>query len=161
MADLERIVTGTGGAAGRSSEPRPTGEGFGRLLVAVYGVLALAALARSLYQLTQQLEQAPLAYTLSAFAAAVYVVATIALAKGRGRWRTVAWCAVLVEAVGVVVIGTHSLVDPAAYPDETVWSAYGQGYGYVPFVLPFVGIWWLWRTRSGVVPGPATESEVR
>jgi hypothetical protein len=140
-----------------TSQPAPgearagrSGSGFGRLLVAVYGVLAIAALARSAYQLTQHLDQAPVPYLLSAFAAVVYLVATIALAKGTGAWRTVAWCAVVIEAVGVIAVGTHSVVDPAAYPDETVWSVFGQGYGHVPLVLPFVGMWWLWRTRPAV-----------
>jgi len=27
-----------------------------------------------------------------------------------------------------------------------VWSGFGQGYGYVPLVLPFLGLLWLWRT---------------
>lgn len=129
---------------------RRTGSGFGRLLVAVYGVLAIAALARSAYQLTQQFDQAPVPYLLSAFAAVVYLVATVALAKGTGVWRTVAWCAVIVEAVGVLAVGVHSVVDPTAYPDETVWSVFGQGYGHVPLVLPFVGLGWLWRTRPTV-----------
>jgi surface polysaccharide O-acyltransferase-like enzyme len=141
----------------RTTTPRSTGSGFGRLLVAVYGVLALAAVARSAYQVTQRFAEAPLPYTLSAFAAVVYVVATIALARGTRVWRTVAWCAVGVEALGVLVVGTDSVLQPEAYPDETVWSVYGQGYGFVPLVLPFVGFWWLWRTRSGDEPG--TESE--
>jgi hypothetical protein len=140
-----------------TTTPRPTGSGFGRLLVAVYGVLALSAVARSAYQLTQHLDEAPLAYSLSGVAATVYVVATVALAKGRGQWRTVAWSAVVTEALGVLVVGTDSVLQPEAYPDATVWSVYGQGYGFVPLVLPFVGIWWLWRTRSGGEPG--TESE--
>jgi hypothetical protein len=141
-----------------TTTPRRTGTGFGRLLVAVYGVLALAAVARSAYQLTQKLAEAPLAYSLSAFAAVVYVVATVALARGVGAWRTVAWSAVVVEAVGVLVVGTDSLLHPQAYPDETVWSVYGQGYGFVPLVLPFVGIWWLWRTRSGGAPRNQSEA---
>jgi len=28
-----------------------------------------------------------------------------------------------------------------------VWSVYGRGYAFVPLVLPFVGLWWLWHTR--------------
>ena len=34
-----------------------------------------------------------------------------------------------------------------AFPDATVWSQYGLGYGFVPLVLPVVGLWWLRRTR--------------
>jgi hypothetical protein len=127
---------------------RSTGQGFGRLLVTVYGVLAFAALGRSVYQVIFQLDEAPLAYLLSAFAAAVYVVATLALALGaRPAWRRTAWVAVVVEAVGVLVVGTLSFWHPELFPEATVWSHLGQGYGYVPLVLPFVGLWWLWHTR--------------
>ncbi len=85
-----------------------------------------------------------MAYLLSAFAACVYVVATVALARSSARSRQVAWGAVLVELVGVLTVGTLSVADVAAFPDETVWSGYGQGYGYVPLVLPLLGISWLW-----------------
>lgn len=130
--------------------PTPTGQGFGRLLVAVYGVFALAATARAGYQLLAKGDEAPVAYALSALAGVVYVVATVALARGGRTARRVAWAAVSVELVGVLAVGTLSLVDAAAFPDETVWSGFGSGYGYVPLVLPFVGLYWLWRTgRAG------------
>ncbi|MCB7135493.1 hypothetical protein [Cellulosimicrobium marinum] len=128
--------------------PRATGTGFGRVLVVVYGVFAVAATARAGVQLLRDWHEAPLAYGLSAFAAVVYVVATVALARGGPVARRVAWSAVGVELVGVLAVGTLSLVDPAAFPEATVWSGFGQGYGYVPLVLPFVGLWWLWRTRT-------------
>lgn len=126
---------------------RPTGSGPGRALVAVYGVFALAATARAGFQIATKLEEAPVAYLLSAFSAVVYVVATIALARGTGRWRTVAWVAVIVELVGVLTVGTLSVLDAGDFPDETVWSGFGRGYGYVPLVLPVLGLLWLWRTR--------------
>ena len=129
-----------------SDDRSSTGAGFGRVLVTVYAVLAFAALGRSSYQLATKFSEAPLAYSLSTFSAVVYVLATVALARGRGRWRTVAWVAVAVEAVGVLAVGTLSLTSPGVFGESTVWSGYGQGYGYVPLVLPFVGLWWLWRT---------------
>ncbi|UZN01690.1 hypothetical protein [Cellulomonas sp. S1-8] len=122
---------------------RPTGAGPGRLLVAVYGVLALAATARGLYQVATKLAEAPVAYLLSLLAGLVYLVATYALARDRRR---LAWAAVAFELVGVLTVGTLSVVDVGDLPDETVWSQLGAGYGYVPLVLPFVGLWWLWRT---------------
>ncbi|MDM7831437.1 hypothetical protein [Cellulomonas edaphi] len=122
---------------------RPTGTGPGRLLVAIYGILALAATARGIYQVATKLSDAPLAYLLSLLAGVVYLVATIALATNR---RSLAWAAVLVELVGVITVGTLSLVDVGEFPDETVWSGFGAGYGYIPLVLPFLGIWWLRRT---------------
>lgn len=118
-------------------------HGPGRALVALYAVLAIAASARSAFQLVTDLATAPLAYTLSAVAALVYVVATIALARGGPRWRPVAWVAVLVELVGVLTVGAFSLARPDLFPEATVWSGFGQGYGYVPLVLPVLGVAWL------------------
>ena len=118
-----------------------------QVLVAVYAVFAVAAGARSLVQLTTELGTAPLAYSLSAVAAAVYVVATLALRRTSERAWRVAVTACAVEAVGVVGVGTLSLVRPEWFPDQTVWSDYGIGYLFVPLVLPFVGLWWLRRVR--------------
>lgn len=131
-----------------------TSSGPGRVLVTVYGVLAVAATARSAVQVLRDLAEAPLAYSLSAVAAAVYVVATVALARGRGSWRTVAWVAVGVELLGVLAVGTLSLVRPDLFPEATVWSEFGIGYGFVPLVLPVLGLLWLRRTRPGP-PAPA------
>ena len=129
--------------------PESTANGFGRVLVAVYAVFALAATARSLVQIGTRFGDAPLAYLLSGFAGLVYIVATIALGMGRDTTRRPALVAILIELVGVLSVGTLSVVDAGLFPDATVWSDYGQGYGYVPLVLPFVGLWWLRRTSAG------------
>lgn len=127
-------------------ETKPLNKGPGRVLVAVYGVFALSASARASVQIATKFHEAPLAYSLSALAAVVYIVATVALARSSPASRRVAWAAVGFELVGVLAVGTASLLDKDAFPDATVWSDYGQGYGYVPLVLPFVGLFWLWRT---------------
>ena len=127
-----------------TTEERPAAAGGpGRALVAVYGVFALAAGARAVVQLSTRFAEAPVAYLLSALAAAVYVVATVALARGGRRTALVA---ISVEMVGVLVVGTLSLLEPAAFPDETVWSAYGRGYLFIPLVLPVLGLLFLRRT---------------
>lgn len=128
--------------------PRPTGSGPGRIIVVCYAVLALAATGRSTLQLTTAFERAPLAYLLSALAAVIYLVATVALASSGPIARRVATLAVGIEAVGVLVVGTLSYLVPDLFPDKTVWSHFGSGYGFVPLVLPFVGLWWLARTRA-------------
>lgn len=125
-----------------------TGHGPGRLVVAVYGVLAIAATARSSVQIARDLAEAPLAYLLSGVAAVVYLVATVALARGGARWRPVAWVTIGVELVGVLVVGTISVLRPDLFPAATVWSGFGSGYGFVPLVLPVIGLWWLWHTRA-------------
>lgn len=124
-----------------------TATGWGRLLIAVYAVFALSATGRSVVQLATKAEEAPFAYGLSAVAALVYVAATLGLAEVGPAPRRTAWTAVLVELVGVLVVGTLSVLDPALFPDATVWSAYGSGYGYLPLVLPFAGVAWLRHTR--------------
>ncbi len=129
-------------------EPRPTYSGPGRVLVAVYAIFALAATARAGVQIATRFEQAPLAYLLSAFAAVVYIVATVALARSGPMARRVAFVACSVELVGVLVIGTVSLAAPDAFPDETVWSGFGRGYGFVPLVLPILGLLWLRRSAG-------------
>jgi hypothetical protein len=141
-----------GALGGPAAEPAggtvDTSRGPGRVLVAVYGVFALAAGARAAVQLATQFDEAPLAYLLSALAAAVYLVATVALFRGGRRGRRTALVACTVELVGVLVVGTLSLLDPAAFPDETVWSNYGQGYLFIPLGLPVLGLLWL-RHQAG------------
>jgi amino acid transporter len=125
-------------------ERSDTAHGFGRALVAIYAVFALAAAARSIFQLVTKVDSDTVVpYVLSAFAGIVYVVATGALARNRRR---LALLTIGVELVGVLVVGVLSLVDGDLFPDETVWSDFGRGYGFVPLVLPFVGLWWLRRT---------------
>jgi cytochrome bd-type quinol oxidase subunit 2 len=129
------------------STVRKTNSGAGRVLVAVYGIFALAATARASVQLLTKFEQAPLAYLLSALAGVIYIVATITLARGTRASRRLALIAIIIELVGVVSVGTLSVLYPEAFPRATVWSSYGIGYGFVPLVLPIVGLAWLWRTR--------------
>ncbi|MEU0518949.1 hypothetical protein [Streptosporangium sp. NPDC006007] len=121
------------------SEPA-IGTGPGRALVAVYGVFALAAGARAAVQIATRFDQAPLAYLLSAFASAVYIVLTVALARGSRR-PALAACGI--ELAGVLVVGTLSMLDPEAFPRATVWSGYGSGYVFIPLVLPILGLYWL------------------
>ncbi len=128
------------------------GTGPARVLVALYGVFALAAGARAAVQLSTRFHEAPLAYLLSAFAAAVYIVATVGLVRGGRGGRRTALTAITVELIGVLVVGTLSLLDPAAFPDETVWSAYGRGYVFIPLVLPVLGLTVLLRRRTQKSP---------
>lgn len=140
------------GVSSSGTQPRPTASGPGRLLVAVYGVFALAATSRAAVQLATRFSEAPIAYLLSAFSAVVYVIATVALARQGAVARRLAWVAVVTELVGVLVVGTFSLLVPDDFPDETVWSTYGIGYLFIPLVLPCAGIWWLRRTGRGRPP---------
>ncbi len=130
-----------------------TRSGLGRVLIAVYAVFALAATARSVVQVVDRFEVAPLAFTLSGVAALVYVVATVGLARGDRGSRRVAAVSCTVELVGVLVVGTLSWVVPELFPEPTVWSHLGQGYGFVPVVLPVLGLLWLRHTARRPVGG--------
>jgi cytochrome bd-type quinol oxidase subunit 2 len=121
-------------------------SGPGRVLIALYALFAVAATARSAVQLGTRFDEAPLAYLLSAFAAVVYLVATATLATGGPLARRVAVVSCSVELVGVLVVGTASLLWPDAFPEATVWSGYGSGYLFVPLALPPLGLYWLRHT---------------
>jgi hypothetical protein len=85
--------------------------GLGRTLTALYALFALAATGRSAAQRIADAEKAPLAYSLSALAAVIYLVATGCLAIG-DRARPVAIVACSIELVGVLIVGTLSYVVP-------------------------------------------------
>ena len=134
-------------------DARSTATGLGRALVAIYAVFAVSATARSLFQLFTKADEAPVAYTLSAIAALVYVAATLGLAEVGPAPRRLAWAAVGFELGGVLLVGTLTVLDPELFADATVWSTYGQGYGFLPLVLPVLGLAWLFRTRAAADPG--------
>lgn len=147
-------VQGTGGVLQRRFGPRgqpvrkdAKSTGFGRVIIAIYGIFALSAGVRAIYQIGTQFDVAPLAYLLSLFAAVVYVLAAVALTRAGRVWHRVATAAVLIEMAGVIAIGAWTFIAPDLFADDTVWSHFGQGYGFIPLVLPFIGILWLWRTR--------------
>lgn len=134
------------GSAAQPSSGRSSGPG--RLIVAVYAVFAISATARAGYQIATGFSHAPVAYSLSAFAAVVYILAAVSLAKAGVGWFWTSVVAVSVELAGVLAVGAFSVLNPASLPEATVWSGFGQGYGYVPLVLPLVGLWWLYRNRA-------------
>ena len=124
--------------------------GIGRVLIAVYAILALAALGRSVFQIGTKFDTAPVSYSLSALAAVVYVLATIALLVNHDAWRIVAWVTLVFELAGVLIVGTLSLIDPTLFPHDSVWSVYGRGYLFIPLVLPVLGMIWLRKTGRSV-----------
>lgn len=125
---------------------KPKTLGIGRVLIAVYAVFAVSASARAIYQLLREFEQAPLAYSLSALAAVVYILATIALAKP--NLRRLAIATICFELIGVVGVGLLSYIHPDLFAHPSVWSKFGQGYGFVPLVLPVLGLIWLGKKNK-------------
>lgn len=120
---------------------KPKSLGVGRVLIAVYAVFAISASARAMYQLLRKFDEAPLAYSLSAAAALIYILATVALAKS--KLQKLAIITIAFELLGVVAVGILSYTHPELFAHPSVWSKFGQGYGYVPLALPILGLLWL------------------
>ncbi|CAM5351494.1 hypothetical protein [Streptomyces griseomycini] len=136
--------------AGTREEPGRTRliGGPGLLLVWLYGVMVVGAVSRSAYQIATEFDRAPLAYTLSAVAGVVYGFITYTLVRGGETARRAALVCCAAELVGVLTVGTWTLVDPSAFPDATVWSDYGMGYLFIPVLLPLTAVYWLRRART-------------
>ncbi|GLF96326.1 hypothetical protein [Streptomyces yaizuensis] len=122
--------------------------GPGVLLVWLYSVMSVGAVSRSLYAILTDFSSAPLAHSLSAVAAVVYAFITYTLVRGGETARRAGLVCCAAELAGVLVVGTWTMADPAAFPDSTVWSEFGMGYLFIPVVLPVTGMLWLRRSRS-------------
>lgn len=134
--------------------PKPSfelGTGPGRVLVWFYGVFTVAAASRTIVEMVRGFDLAPLAYTLSAFAALVYGFITYSLVRGGEKARRAALVCCAAELIGVLAVGAWTLVEPAAFPDSTVWSDFGMGYLFIPVILPVTGMIWLRRARTVAV----------
>ena len=123
--------------------------GVGRLLILVYAVFAVSSTARASFQVVTKFEEAPLAYSLSLLSALVYILATVSLARSGTTWNKVAVAAVVFELVGVLSVGTLSFFAPELFDHASVWSGFGSGYGYLPLVLPILGLIWIRKARRG------------
>jgi len=123
--------------------------GVGRLLILVYAVFAVSSTARASFQVVTKFEEAPLAYSLSLLSALVYILATVSLARSGMTWNKVAIGAVVFELVGVLGVGTLSFVAPELFDHASVWSGFGSGYGYLPLVLPILGLIWIRKAKRG------------
>jgi len=127
------------------STPR---SGPHKVLLAFYALFTVAAGARALVQLTTQYDEAPVAYWLSLVAAVTYALGWYAIrsaADGRTGFASVMlW----VELGGVLTVGVLSLVEPGWFPEPSVWSDFGIGYGFVPLALPIAGLLWLRRQKA-------------
>lgn len=144
---------------GNSDVKTPRNRGIGMLIITAYGVFAVSSFARAGYQIVPlpqedkvQFADAPLALTLSAFAAAVYIIATLALARTTTTAWKVAMVAVLIEMIGVIGVGAWTLVQPELFEVATVWGGFGRDYGFIPLILPFVGLFWLLKHRPAHSP---------
>jgi len=114
-----------------------------QVLLALYALFTLAAGARSLVQLTTRYDDAPVAYWLSLAAAVTYALGWYAIRQASAGRTDCASVMLWVELAGVAGVGTLSLVVRDWFPDASVWSDYGIGYGFVPAVLPVAGLLWL------------------
>ena len=123
--------------------------GIGRLLIAIYAIFAVSATARASYQLIREFDQAPVAYSLSAISAIVYLLATYSLAKRSKKWQRIAKLTIWFELIGVLAVGTLSIGLPQFFAHPSVWSGFGAGYAFIPLLLPILGLLWLRKHHVG------------
>jgi hypothetical protein len=122
--------------------------GVGRLLILVYAVFAISSTARASFQVIIKFEEAPVSYSLSLLSAVVYLLATVSLAKSGPTWKTIALASVIFELIGVLTVGVISLLAPELFVEASIWSGFGSGYGYLPLVLPVLGLLWIRKTNQ-------------
>jgi hypothetical protein len=115
-----------------------------------YAVFAVSSTARASFQIVTKFEEAPLAYSLSLASALVYILATVSLSKAGKSWRQVALVSVIFELVGVLAVGALSFSAPELFEHDSVWSGFGSGYGYIPLVLPILGLLWMRTTHREI-----------
>ncbi|MFF3395773.1 hypothetical protein ACFYW1_33230 [Streptomyces sp. NPDC002669] len=144
MTDTDRSPS----AATGEKQPFDLGTGPGRVLVWFYGVFTVAAASRAIVQMILDFGRAPLSYVLSAASALVYGFITYSLVRGGERARRTALVCCAAELLGVLVVGTWTMVEPSAFADDTVWSDFGMGYLFIPVILPVTGMMWLRRSRT-------------
>ena len=123
--------------------PGPSRSGGHQVLLLLYALFTLSAGGRSLVQLATRADQAPLAYTLSLVAAVTYALGWLAIRRASEGHTGFASRMLWVELAGVLTVGTLSVVRTDWFPDATVWSDFGVGYGFVPVALPVAGLLWL------------------
>ena len=118
-----------------------------KVLLALYALFTLAAGARAVVQLTTRYDDAPVAYWLSLVADVTYALGWYAIRQASVGHTGFAGVMLWVELCGVLTVGILSLVEPDWFPEPSVWSEFGIGYGFVPAVLPIAGLVWLRRQK--------------
>jgi hypothetical protein len=131
-----------------SDDARATRSGAHQVLLLLYALFTLAAGARSVVQLATKAGDAPVAYSLSLVAAVTYALGWVAIRQASVGRTGFASRMLWIELAGVLTVGTLSLVQPDWFPDASVWSDYGIGYGFVPVALPVAGLLWLRGTTA-------------
>lgn len=131
---------------------RPAARGGADALAFFYGLWAVAALSRALYQYLVRRPPDLTPTHISLFVGALYVLIIVGLRRrSPGAWRlTLALLAV--ELAGVLLVGTVDVLW-RPFPYTSVWSGYGAGYLFMPLVLPVAGLWWLLRRETRAAYG--------
>ncbi|HMP42946.1 MAG TPA: hypothetical protein PKA05_21405 [Roseiflexaceae bacterium] len=117
------------------------------VLAFCYAFWAFASLGRALYQYLFRHPETFMPTHISAFAALLYLVIALLMASRSLRiwWMTL--LLLVIELAAVLIVGTIDLIWQP-FPYQSVWSAYGAGYFFMPLILPLVGLAWLLRPAT-------------
>lgn len=136
-------------------DDRRPAYGLGRVLILVYGIFAVAATARATvrWSAPRPRRRWPTACPRRPASSTCWPPSPWpTTGAGCAGWAGPPSASSL---VGVLTVGTLSLVRPDLFPHDTVWSRFGSGYGYVPAVLPVLGLGWLWHSSPARVAARA------
>lgn len=117
-----------------------------------YGLWALAALGRAVYQYGFR---HPADFTpthISTGVGLLYLAIIAGLRRRSARAWRITMALLAAELAGVLVVGTVDLVW-RPFPYASVWSQYGSGYFFMPLLMPLAGLAWLLRRETRAAYG--------
>jgi hypothetical protein len=86
----------------------------------------------------------------------VYLLIAVALGRRGRRARPILLAACCAELAWVLTVGAATIDRTDAFGDQTVWSRFGEGYGYLPLALPLLTLAWLTHGHPRPDDAPAT-----
>lgn len=117
------------------------------VLIVVYGLWAVAALGRAIYQYMFRHTSNLVPTHLSAVAGGFYLLIILGLRRQTPAMWYVTIALLSLELACVLAVGVIDAVwHPFAY--ATVWSGFGAGYLFVPLILPIAGLWWMAQAET-------------
>ena len=131
----------------RPSSAAPDQQRAGKVLVAVYAVFAIAATARAGCNSSRRFAEAPPPICCRLWPRVIYIVATVTLALGTRTSRHRRPGRDLDRAARRARRRHPQPRRPRGVPAGHRLVGLRMGYGFVPLVLPVLGLFWLWRTR--------------
>lgn len=142
----EEFAEGTGRRpeGDQVADTRPRSLGLGRVVMVLFWAFGVWTTVMGVIDLLH-VGDGPLGSAIvSVLAGVVYLVAALGITHNGRRMRIIGWAAMVVCAVGPLLVGLLGLGIPELWATRSTWSAFGAHYSFIPLVLPVIGLVWLW-----------------